>query len=145
MVTIDFLELSDLLLFITEAAFRKLVGSNTRKVQDCQTIAAGFIIEKLSARYSIQDELLRRADERNQGLVRWMAVLSIYYLYQSVPDADIPDRVRANYEDVVDEIRRVSAGKDGTTLPELTSPDGLPKQRGLFRFASEPRRSHNPY
>lgn len=145
MVTINYLEICDFHLFITDTALRKLVGSNTCKIQDCQSIAAGFIIEKLSKRYKAGEELGKSGNERNQGMVRWMAVLSIYYLYQSVPDADIPERVRVNYEDVVEEIRRVSAGKDGTTLEERADPDGQPVTGGMFRFTSNPRRSHDPY
>ena len=57
----------------------------------------------------------------------------------------IPERVRVNYEDVVEEIRRVSAGKDGTTLEERADPDGQPVTGGMFRFTSNPRRSHDPY
>ena len=145
MVSINYLEACDFHLFITDTALRKLTGSNPCKMQDCQNIAAGFILEKLSKRYKIEEELAKSGMDRNQGMVRWMAILSIYYLYQSVPDDDIPERVRINYEDVIAELQRVSAGKDGTTLEEQTDPDGQPVPGGMFRFTSNPRRSHNPY
>ena len=44
MVTINYLEICDFHLFITDTALRKLVGSNTCKIQDCKNIEAGFII-----------------------------------------------------------------------------------------------------
>lgn len=144
MVT-NYLESCDFHLFITDAAMRKLTAGNPCKVQDCQNMAAGFILEKLSKQYRVEEELGKSENERNPGMVRWMAILSIYYLYQSVPDADIPERVRINYEDVVEEIRRVAAGKDGTTLEVTKGPDGTDKEHGIFRFSSERRRSHSPF
>lgn len=145
MVTTNYLETCDFHLFITDAALRKLTAGNPCKIQDCQDMAAGFILEKLSKRYKAGEELGKSGQERNRGMVRWMAILSIYYLYQSVPDADIPEWVRTNYEDAVEEIRRVAAGKDGTTLEERDGKDGPPGMGGIFRFSSERRRSHSPF
>ena len=72
-----------------------------------------------------------------------MAILSVYYLYQSIPDDEIPERVRINYEDVIREIDRVAAGKDNCTMRPVLGQDG--KAKTQFRWASSPRRTHNPF
>lgn len=142
-MVIDFLQTTDFLVFITQSSFQKLLRDNDSKILDSQGMAYGYINEKLSARYKIFPELSKRGESRNSAFVRWMSVLSVYYLYQSVPDDDIPERVRVNYEDVLREIDRVAAGKDNCTLCPVL--DGSGKPRTAFRWTSSLRRSHNPF
>lgn len=142
-MVIDYLQVADFLLFITESAFRKLIRDNNCKFEDAQRMAFGYIREKLSARYRIEEELSKKGDSRNPAMLRWMAVMSVYYLYQSVPDSDIPERVRINYEDVIREIDRVASGKDNCTIQPVLGEDG--KVKTSFRWTSNPRRSHNPF
>lgn len=142
-MVMDYLQVADYLLFITESALRKLIRDNNCKLDDAQRMAYGYIREKLSARYQIDLELSKRGDERNPSMIRWMAVISVYYLYQSVPDDEIPERIRTNYEDIIREIDRVSSGKDNCTIIPVTGSDG--KAKTSFRWTSNPRRSHNPF
>jgi len=114
------------------------------KILDSENIAYGYINEKLSARYNVSSEASHSGESRNSSFVRWMTILTVYFLYQSVPDDDIPERVRLNYEDVMKEIDRVAVGKDNCTLPFIVdSTTGKPKTN--FQWYSEPRRSHNPF
>lgn len=142
-MVIDFLETADYLVFITETAFRKLIREDKCKFLDVQGMAFGYIREKLSAKYHIDTELSERGDYRNPSLVRWMTILSVYYLYQSVPDDEIPERVRMNYEDVIREIDRVASGKDNCSLSPVLCADG--KVKTHFRWTSSTRRTHNPF
>ena len=106
-------------------------------------MAYGYISEKLSGRYQIAKELSKEGENRNAAMVRWMTVLTLYFLYQSIPDDEIPERVRENYEDVLKEIDRVAAGKDNSTLLPVLDNHGKPLT--VFRWSSNPRRSHNPF
>lgn len=143
MVT-DYLATKDFLVFISAASFQKLIRDNDTKIVDAENMAYGYINEKLSARYSVIGELSSKGEARNNSFVRWMTILTVYYLYQSIPDEDIPERVRTNYEDVLKEIERVAAGKDNSTLPLVVdSTTGKPKTN--FQWYSETRRSHNPF
>ena len=142
-MVIDYLETKDYLEFITEAAFRKLLRDNQCKFIDAQSMAYGHIKEKLSARYLISEEIAMKGENRSPSMVRWMAILSVYYLYQSIPDDEIPERVRVNYEDVIREIDRVAAGKDNCTIQPVVGEDG--KAKTQFRWTSNPRRTHNPF
>lgn len=89
-----FLTIKDYLVFVTEGVLKKIVRDNNTKLTDSERMAYGYIYEKLSGRFNIDSEMARRGENRNPALVRWMAVLAIYYIYQSVPDEEIPERVR---------------------------------------------------
>lgn len=143
-MVVDYLETCDFILFISEAALRKLIRDEDCKILNAQTMAYGYLSEKLSGRYQISKELTQSGENRNPAMVRWMAVLSIYYLYQSIPDEDIPERVRLNYEDIIREIERVASGKDNSTLEPAVGSDGKPRS-GSSRWTSNVRRSHNPF
>lgn len=138
-----FLTIKDYLVFITEGVLRKIVRDNDTKLTDSERMAYGYIYEKLSGRFNIDLEMARRGEDRNPALVRWMAVLAIYYIYQSVPDEEIPERVRQNYEDVITEIQRVASGKDNSTLSPVTDQSGEVRVRSRFYY--EARRNQRPF
>lgn len=142
-MTIQFLQPADYLTFVSEEALRKLLHNNESKLTASESNAYGYIYEKLSARYRIDQEIGHEGESRNLGLVRWMVILAVYYLYQSVPDGDMPERVRLNYEDVLKELDRVASGRDNCTLAPVTDSTGKP--RTSFRWSGQPRRSHNPF
>lgn len=142
-MNIQFLKPADFLVFITESAFQKLLRNNDSKLTDSELLAYGYIAEKLSARFRISDEIARQGEARNLSLVRWMSSLAIYFLYQSVPDEEIPERVVKNHDDVCREVERTAAGKDNCTLQPVLDHTGKPKT--AFRWTSNPRRSHNPF
>ena len=139
----NFLTTSDYLVFITQGALQKILRDNESKLTDAERMAYGYIYEKLSASFNLDVEIQKRDGNRNPALVRWMTVLAIYYIYQSVPDNEIPERVRLNYEDTIAEIQRVASGKDNSTLQPVTSTDGTVRSRSRFYY--QPRRSHNPF
>lgn len=138
-----FLTIKDYLVFITEGVLRKIVRDNDTKLTDSERMAYGYIYEKLSGRFNIDLEMARRGEDRNPALVRWMAVLAIYYIYQSVPDEEIPERVRQNYEDAITEIQRVASGKDNSTLSLVTDQSGEVRVRSRFYY--EARRNQRPF
>ena len=135
--------IKDYLVFITEGVLRKIVRDNDTKLTDSERMAYGYIYEKLSGRFNIDLEIARRGEDRNPALVRWMAVLAIYYIYQSVPDEEIPERVRQNYEDAITEIQRVASGKDNSTLSPVTDQSGEVRVRSRFYYES--RRNQRPF
>ena len=139
---IDFLIMADYLVYITKGALDKIIRDNDTKVTDCERMAYGYVYEKLSNRFNLDKEIQKKGDDRNPALVRWMSVLAIYYVYQSIPDEEIPERVRQNYEDVIAEIQRVASGKDNSTLEPVTV-NGAVRTRSKFYYNE--RRSNNPF
>lgn len=139
----NFLTVADYLVFISQSVLKKIVSNNDAKQTDAERIAYGYIYEKLSSRFDLDKESAKRGDERNSALVRWMSVLSVYYLYQSIADMDIPERVRMNYEDVIAEIQRVASGKDSCSLSPVTTPEGKPRTKSKFYYS--PKKGQRPF
>lgn len=140
---IDFLNIADYLVFVTEGVLHKIIRNDNSRLSDSERMAYGYIYEKLSGMYNLDIEIQKKGDSRNPALVRWMSVLAIYYIYQSIPDDEIPERVRINYEDVVEEIQRVASGKDSSTLSPVRTESGQPRTRSKFYYSR--RREQNPY
>ena len=134
---------ADYLVFITKSVLDKILRNTEAKLTDAERIAYGYIYAKLSSRFELDKESAKRGDERNSDLVRWMAVLAVYYLYQSIADMDIPERVRMNYEDVIAEIQRVASGKDSSSLSPITTPEGKPRTKSKFYYS--PKKGQRPF
>lgn len=143
MKEISFLEERDYVVFISPTALQKVVRQNINLEKDSEFLAYSYISDKLSKRFDIESEIQNKGDVRNPTLVRWMTVLAIYYLYQSIPDDEIPERVIKNYDDVIKEMQRVASGKDNTNLSSITDSDG--NSSTVFQWSSQKRRTHNPF
>lgn len=138
----NFLEARDYLVFISQDVTKKLINDNETKLTDSERMAYGYIYEKLSGRFDIAQEIAKRGDNRNPAMVRWMTTLAIYYIYQCVPDLEIPERVIDNYKDTINEIQRVASGKDNSTLTPVKV-DGKTRTKSQFYYNA--KRSHNPF
>lgn len=131
-MTIHFLQSADYLKFISENAFQKLIRGNDSRLSDSELTAFGHVYDQLSARYRIDLEIQKQGESRHLSLVRWMTILAVYYLYQTVPDDEIPKRVRQNFEDVIAEIGRVVSGADNTTLTPVADAPGQPINQDAY-------------
>lgn len=143
MKKINFLEERDYEVFISPTALQKVMRMNSNQETDSEFLAYSYVNDKLTASFKISDEIKKKGDERNPTLVRWMTILAIYFLYQTIPDDEIPDRIVKNYDDVTKEIQRVASGKDNTTLTAVLDSDGNTVTN--FQWHSEARRTHNPF
>lgn len=137
-----YLEPSDYLIYISEDTLRKMLRSDNYKLTEAEGNAVSHL-DRLREKFNIEAELIRTGDNRNRILVRWLASLSVYYLYQCVPDDEIPERVIKNFNDAVDEIGRVASGRDACTLERKTDSTGRAKTS--FVYSSNKRRTHNPF
>jgi hypothetical protein len=67
-----------------------------------------------------------------------------YFVYQRVPDRQIPDRILQNYKETKETLIAIDRGRQSTALPLRTDlPDaegGSPAHR--FRWGSQTPRSH---
>lgn len=139
----DFLQQSDYKSFINQQLLNMLLEGDDQKLVDAENMAYGFICDNLASRYNMRIEFSKTDKNRNSTLVRWMLSLSVYFLHNTVPDTEIPERVAKNYDDARKEIINIASGRGATTLIPLVSTDG--KQKTRFRWGSSPRRTHNPF
>lgn len=139
----DFLQQSDYNSFINAQLLNMLAEGDNNKIMNAENLAYGFICDSLASRYNLHAEFSKSGLNRNSTLIRWMLSLSVYFLHNTVPDTDIPERVAKNYDDARKEITAIADGKGSTTLMPLSTADGRRKTR--FRWGSSPRRTHNPF
>lgn len=115
----DFIAKEDYSSRINADVLEQLLGGDDAKLEDPEADAAQLIADRLSAKYNISAELGKTGAARNRSLVRWMLCLSLYYLYGSVADDDIPARVVKDYDDVIAELNRI-AGNGSCELQRIT-------------------------
>jgi hypothetical protein len=75
---------------------------------------------------------------------RWMLVLSLYYIYERVPDRLVPPRIVKNYNDVLAQLDQVADGKTSIKLPHKPIETGARQGENTskFRWGSTEKRSH---
>jgi hypothetical protein len=79
-----------------------------------------------------------------RSVKRWVMVIAIYFVYERIPDALVPDRVVKNYDDVMRTLININDGKGSVNLPRLTSSEGgTEKPETKFRWGSEAKRVHS--
>jgi len=77
---------------------------------------------------------------RPAQVLRWCLVLSIYYLYERIPDKLMPSRVEKNYDQVLELLRDISDKKVSVDLPVRT--DEEEEVITKFRWGSQTAREH---
>lgn len=127
---------------VIDTAILQLFISKGSDTAQCENMAKGYIYSNLRQRFDLDTEFTREGSARNLTLLRWMLYISVYNLYNTVQDLEIPERVTKNYDDARKEIMSVAAGKTGTDLTAILSA-GKPKT--TFRWGSSPKRTHSPY
>lgn len=86
--------------------------------------AAGLIADYL-IHYQILEEFEKTGDDRSSSIIFHMKNITIYILYDRIPDDDVPEKVIKNYNDSMDVLREISKGKVTINLPKkLTDTDG---------------------
>lgn len=100
-------------------------------------------LDPLRGKFNIAAELAKGAANRNTTLVRIMVHVTAYYLYNTVPDDEIPERITDNWKKELATIEKIAGGKINSTLETLTSDTG--KSVTMFRWGSNRARSHELY
>jgi len=82
-------------------------------------------------------------DDRDRQVVRWVLTLSLYYIYDRLPDRIIPERVKENYQDTINILTQIEDGKKSVELTLLTDADS--EELTKFRWGSRKARTHDPF
>ena len=99
-------------------------------------------LDPLRGKFNIDAELDKSGTARNSVLVRIMVHITAYYLYNTVPDDEVPERITDNWKKELAIIEKMATGKINSTL-ETLSLDG--KTVTHFRWGSNKKRSHELY
>ena len=138
----SFLSINDYDVSISEDMLSQLIENDEEKLNASESDAAQVIVDRIGSKYAVASELQKQGDVRNRTLVRWMRVISLYFIYGRVPDEQIPERIIKDYDDAIKELDKISQGKYSTSLPRVQENGAV---RTSLRMGSNPPRSHNPY
>ena len=100
-------------------------------------------LDPLKERYDIDAELAKTTTGRNKVLIRILVSLTAYWLFNTVPDDEIPQRITDNFKSAIRDIELFAQGKKATTLDPLTDEDGEVITR--FEYGFDTKRSNNPF
>jgi len=139
-----FLTPDDFLMKMSEDIRNQITDTNDAILDDAEIHATAIIQDAFYDKYDLDAEFAKTGDERHRNLLRWMLNLTVYFIYERIPDTEVPERVVKNYDDTVAEIKAIEQGKRNTSLTKLIREDNLRKETN-FRWGSNEPRTHNPY
>jgi len=135
--------------FLTETDFNGIVGANTlnslRGVDDVNLATAEELaiteLDPLQAKFNIPAELAKTGSNRNGLMIRLMIHITAYYLFNTVDDNDIPDRITENYKTQIQAIAKIASGSMESTLTPLYDTEGV--QKTSYRFGGDAPRDND--
>ncbi len=140
-MALQFLDENDFKGIIAASTLANLKGTDSENLVEAEK----FAISELSCLYSLYDidgELAKTSTSRNKELVRILVSITAYYLYNTVIDDEIPERIKDNFDKEYQHIIDVCNGL-ASTLDSLTDDDGETITR--FRSDADDQRSHDPF
>lgn len=140
-MALQFLEENDFKGTLSTSVLDTLKGTNSENLEKAEQLAISEL-SCLYATYDIDGELAKTGTARNKELIRILVSITAYYLYNTVVDDEIPDRIKENFEKEYKHVIAVCKGL-ASSLDQLTGDDGQAVTR--FRFDSDEQRSHDPY
>lgn len=136
----QFLKTTDFKGIIGVNTINSLKGADDENLNTAEDLALSEL-DPLYANYDIPSELNKTNGERNDMLVRMLVHITVYYLFNSVEDMDIPERVDENYRNQIKNIKDISTGKLSCTLtPLINDETGLPKSN--YRWGGDAPRDN---
>jgi phage gp36-like protein len=132
--------------FITTSDLSGSISTNTLN----QLVAAGASFNNclitaiselapLRANFNIDAELEKSGSNRNDELLRIVVAITTYYLFNTVEDDSIPQRVIDNYNKAIKDIKAIADGKQGTTIERIVDENGTSKTSIRVNTEDEPR------
>ncbi len=135
--------------FLKESDFNGIIGSSTLttlKGDDSEnlTTAENLAISELDplrTNFDIDTELAKNNTDRNTLMIRLLVHITAYYLYNTVVDDEIPERIYDNYKMSVSDIQKIATGKLGCTLEPILDETNRPKSN--YRFGGDELRDND--
>ena len=135
--------------FLTENDFKGIIGANTlsslRGAADVNLATAEALaiteLDPLRAKCDIPAELAKAGASRNGLMIRLMIHITAYYLFNTVDDNDIPERIAENYKTQIQAIAKIASGSMESTLTPLLDDTGA--QKTSYRFGGDDPRDND--
>lgn len=125
---------------ITDNRLMQIIEDDTDLLDTVEATAVQVVRDHLYAKYDVDNIFSTSGSDRHAQVLRWCVNLAIYYLYERVPDAMVPERVSDNYVRTLEALLDISDGKRSVELPHNQDSDDYPTTK--FRWGSETPREH---
>jgi len=134
--------IEDYKVYIQEKRLNMILEDQEAILEEAELTAQQVVDDHLYPYYD--SAALFAALNSYRSVKRWIMVITMYFVYERIPDALVPERVVKNYDDVMGTLSRISDGKASVNLPRLTTTtNGVEKENTKFRWGSEAKRTHN--
>ena len=127
---------------LAPGALTSLQGTAYENLNEAEALAISEL-SPIRDKYDVDGELAKTTTGRNRELLRMVVNITAYYLYNTVPDDDIPQRIIDNYKHEIDCIKAIAKGGYCTLDPLNDETTGEVKTN--FRSGSDDLRSHDPF
>lgn len=132
-----FITTSDLSGSISTNMLNQLIAAGAN-FANCLTTAISELAP-LRTNFKIDAELDKSDSNRNDELLRIVVAITTYYLFNTVEDDAIPQRVIDNYNKAIKDIKAIADGKQGTTIERIVDENGTSKTSIRVNTEDEPR------
>lgn len=140
----NFLTVADFILKVPEYIRNQITDTDDSILDDAELHATAIVQDAFFDKYDLNTEFALTGTDRHKNLLRWMLNLVLYFIYERIPDEQVPERIVKNYDDTMMEIKHIEQGKRNTSLTKLIREDNQRKETN-FRWGSNTKRNNNPY
>lgn len=136
--------------FIAETDFKGILGAtvltglkgvNSENLIESELRAISEL-DPLKAKFNLDALLSAVGAERHPVMIRILVHITAYYLYNTVPDDEIPQRIVDNWKKELQTIKDLASGKASSTL-EVKTDETTGEKVTSFRWGSNKKRSHD--
>lgn len=127
--------------YVRDTHLQMIIDADDVALDSAELTAVQTVKDALYQWYDTDAIFATSGTNRPANVLRWCLVLSIYYLYERIPDKLMPPRVEKNYDQTLELLRDISDKKVSVDLPARTDEDEAVITK--FRWGSQPAREHN--
>lgn len=135
-----YLDRTDILYKIRDRRLDQLLDNDTSLLDTAVETAVAVVIDHLNSRYDTDTIFAKTGTDRDKQVIRWVANLALYYLYERVPNSLIPEDIKFHYDETMQLLADIEDGKRAVLLERKQDSEG--KSPTKFRWGSEQKRSH---
>lgn len=132
-----YIDEQDYRMAITERE-QAIISQHPQEWMQAEAYALEVAASYLRVRYNVKETYNKTGDDRNPQLVQAIVHISIYQMAHRLPQAMGLERWKDRYEESINWLKAVQAGKNDPDLPPLTDPNtgGSGPSGGILRFGS---------
>lgn len=135
-----FIDRADYLPKIRDNRLTQMTNGNSVIIDGAEQTAIQVVSDSLHTLYDVDSIFSKTGTNRDTQVVRWVTNLVLYYLYERIPQNQIPEAVILNYDETTELLKDLELGKRSVQLPLRETADNKPETR--FRHGGSAKRTH---